>query len=96
MKKTKSTKYSYSYLGREIIEAYGHSEEDPKTAIAPHAGMIDGYMTVVRTRKPLIESGEFTNRHNQAVRYRQCLLPLGEGDEVQAIFGALHLKVSPS
>jgi len=93
VKKSKSLRYSYNYLGREIMRAYGHPEEDLKTIAAPHAGMIDAYMTVVRTRKPLIESGEFTNRHNQTVRYRQCLLPLGEGEEVQAIFGALHLRV---
>ncbi len=50
----------------------------------------------METRKPLIEEGEFTNQHNETVKYRQCLLPLGEGDEVHAIFGVLHIKVSPA
>ena len=89
--------YSYSYVGPGIVKAYcgDMPENDHEADITPQPGMIDGYRTVMRTCKPLIESGEFHNRQNQLIKYRQCLLPLGEGEEVQAILGALHYRVFP-
>ena len=89
--------YRYSYIGRNIMEVYGGAPptNDMTKAITPPAGVIDVCMTVLQNRKPLIESGEFTRHDNRVVKYRQCLLPLGEGDEVRVIFGALHLKVFP-
>ena len=36
---------------------------------------------VLATAKPLLEEGEFHNLRGEVVRYRQCLLPLGEEAE---------------
>jgi hypothetical protein len=97
LKDVKSSNYRYSYLGRKIIEAYrsGISDNSSVESMIPSAGMLDGYVTVQKTHKPLIEAGEFSTINNHPVRYRQCLLPLGDGKEVKAILGALHMKVFP-
>jgi hypothetical protein len=90
--------YRYSYIGQDIVKAYGGDlpEMDADAPVKPQPGMLDGYRTVMQTCKPLIENGEFHNRQDQMIRYRQCLLPLGEGEDVQAILGALHFRTFPA
>ena len=51
------------------------------------------YSKIIETHTPLLEEGEFVNMHNDVVKYRQCLLPLGDADVVDAIFGGMRFKV---
>lgn len=88
--------YNYTYLGKAIQEAYqGALAGDEGADIAsPNAGKLTHcYNKVIETRSPLLEEGEFFNLHNDVVKYRQCLLPLGEGEKVEAIFGGMRFKV---
>lgn len=88
--------YNYTYLGKAIQEAYqGALAGDEGADIAsPNADKLaHSYNKVIETRSPLLEEGEFLNMHNDVVKYRQCLLPLGEGDKVDAIFGGMRFKV---
>ena len=39
------------------------------------------------------EEGEFDNTLLGTVKYRQCILPLGENGKVEAILGGMHFKV---
>lgn len=90
--------YNYTYLGKAIQQAYqGELNDDDVGAIAsPNAGKLaDSYAKVIATISPLLEEGEFANLHNDMVKYRQCLLPLGEGDRVDAIFGGMRFKIFP-
>lgn len=88
--------YNYTYLGKAIQEAYSADlAGDEGAGIAsPNAGKLaNSYTKVIETRSPLLEEGEFLNLHNDVVKYRQCLLPLGSGDKVDAIFGGMRFKV---
>lgn len=91
--------YNYTYLGTAIIEAYrsGLSESDPGRLISPNADKLaHSYSEIVKTGKPVIEEDEFRNLHNDIVKYRQCLLPLGHNGTVDAIFGGMRFKIFPS
>lgn len=92
--------YNYTYLGENISEAYkaGLSEKDDENSMcSPNASkMAKGLAKVTATGKPLLEEGEFPNLHNETVKYRQCLLPLGENGKVVAIFGGMRFKVFPA
>jgi len=88
--------YNYTYLGPKIVAAYEHGLSDDEThgLLSPNAGkLVANYERVIQTSKPLIEEGEFTNMHQETVRFRQCLLPLGENGQVDAILGGMHFKI---
>jgi hypothetical protein len=88
--------YNYTYLGSAIQKAYqGDLEGDENSDIAsPNASkLVTSYNKVIESCAPLVDEGEFRNLHNDVVKYRQCLLPLGEGDTVDAIFGGMRFKV---
>lgn len=88
--------YNYTYLGSAIQKAYqGDLVGDQGSGIAsPNAEKLaHSYQKVISTRTPLMEEGEFVNMHNDVVKFRQCLLPLGEAGNVDAIFGGMRFKV---
>ena len=91
--------YNYTYLGTEIQKAYQGDlagGEDMGGIASPNAGELAvSYEKVIRTCSPLLDEGEFVNMHNDVVKYRQCLLPLGENGKVDAIFGGMRFKVFP-
>ncbi len=91
--------YSYIYLGDAIIAAYqeGLSEADPGGVVSLRPSKLaKSYHKVIATGKPAIEEGEFPNLAGHTVKYRQCLLPLGEYGKVDAIFGGMRFKVFPA
>jgi len=87
--------YNYTYLGEAIARAYYNGITDDKFGMmSPHAeAHADCYTKVIDTGKPLVGEGEFRNLHNDLVKYRQCLLPLGENGRIDAIFGGMHFKI---
>lgn len=88
--------YSYTYLGTAILQAYrdGLSEEDAGGALSLNAAKLtDSFLKVAQTARPLLEEGEFRNFSGKVVRYRQCLLPLGQDGVVDAIFGGMRYKL---
>lgn len=89
--------YNYSYLGKDISEAYlgGLQARDPGCHIAsPNARSLShGYDKVLETKQPYIEEGEFINLSGARVKFRQILFPIGAGDEVEAIFGGMRFKI---
>lgn len=90
--------YNFTYLGDAIIKAYhgGLSAAECNGLLAPNAQTLaQGYQQVLNTHLPLVEEGEFHDPIGQIVKYRQCLLPLGEQDAVTAIFGGMRFKVEP-
>ncbi len=88
---------NYTYLGSAIVEAYrgGLSDDDPAALVAPDAKKLAfNYTRVINTKLPVIEEGEFSNLRGDTVKFRQCMLPLGKGQEVEAIFGGMRFKIS--
>lgn len=90
--------YNYTYLGDAIRKAYqgGLSEADTGGLISPQSSKLAECCAAIKLNaKPLVDEGEFRNAHGDLVKYRQCLLPLGEGSDVQAIFGGMRYKIFP-
>lgn len=88
--------FHYTYLGASIVEAYQGAlpAGGAGGAVTPEAGrMAESYVRVIQARAPVIEEGEFTGPRGEAVRYRQCMLPLGTGRQVEAIFGGMRFRI---
>lgn len=90
--------YNYTYLGSAIMEAYrgGLAVDDHSCLAGMNANKLAvDYARLIETRRPIMQEGEFTNLHQEIVKYRQCLLPLGSGEKVEAIFGGMRFKIFP-
>lgn len=87
--------YNFVYLGNNIRHAYtGVSAESPTEHTNLNVKrLIPSIQKVITTMAPVIEEGEALNDLNQLIRYRQCLLPIGEGNKVLAVFGGMRCKV---
>ena len=78
----------YTYLGDNLSNWLGDTQS-PMNIKRLRAG----YPRVVETMRPVLEEGEFEGPGGQLVKYRQCLLPLGENGQVQAILGGIRFKI---
>lgn len=88
--------YNYTYIGSAIVEAYrgGLSVNDKGGMVTINASkLVSNYAAVIGDRRPVVEEGEFANARGQIVKYRQCMLPLGANDKVDAIFGGMRFKI---
>lgn len=86
---------NFTYLGQEIIDAYqdGMMNEGQHMLISPNASKLAlSFQQVMQAVAPVVAEGEFLSLSGRIVRYRQCLLPLGRGEEVDAIFGGMSFK----
>lgn len=86
---------NFTYLGQDIIDAYqdGLMDEGQNMLISPNASRLSlTFRQIIESVAPVIAEGEFQAITGQVVRYRQCLMPIGKGDEVQAIFGGMSFK----
>lgn len=95
----KKPDYNYTYLGDAIALAYQGDllADASEEIVSPHASKLSVcYDQIISTKKPVVDEGVFRNHHNDIVKYRQCLLPLGEGEEVQAIFGGMRYRIFPA
>ena len=95
---TKRIGYRYSYLGSELVSAFGDDADNPEvamcllsTALVPNTKKLD---EVIQKKQPVIDDGEFLNRYNMIVRYRTCLVPFGyEDGQVSHIFGVMRWRM---
>ena len=84
--------FNFSYLGEGIIEAYASAgiERDNLHMIGPNAFYLaHQFRRIIAEKAPLLDDGHFSARDGHRIRYRQCLLPLGVGKQVEGIFGAI-------
>jgi len=83
-------KFSYNYLGPNIIEAFGDDltgREIAETLLFPHPqSLVFAFKTALAEKKPLIDASEFTNSLHMAVKYRSCILPLAGHDSGPVAF----------
>jgi hypothetical protein len=87
---------NYTYLGRDIIDAYHDDslKEARHLMVSPKAiHLLASFRQVMSSHAPLIAQGEFTSASARQVRYRQSMLPLGKEGVVQAIFGGFSFKI---
>lgn len=94
----KETDYHYSYFGPSLVSAYGEdlTETSLRNFASPDAeNLAEKYYEVIATKHPVTDESEFINARNMRVRYRQCLVPLGQGESVKAILGAMRYRLYP-
>ncbi|MDE3059718.1 MAG: PAS domain-containing protein [Pseudomonadota bacterium] len=90
--------YRYDYLGKDLMEAYGEEMFNPDIAgrlISPtdHGPMLEGFRQVIDRKQPVIYEAEFINRNQLTIKYRACLLPLGQEEKVSHILGCMRWGV---
>jgi hypothetical protein len=88
--------YNYTYLGSALQAAYqGELTGDklPDIATINASKLTGNFAKVIEKAAPWQGEGQFINLHNDVVKYRQCLLPLGENGVVDAVFGGMRFKV---
>ena len=91
-------KADFTYLGSSIIKSYHDSfseQNDVADIISPKSSRLaQNFKLVIDNKKPIMQSGEFVNNLGHRIRFRQCLLPLGDTDnKVEAVFGCVGFKV---
>lgn len=87
---------SYAFMGEFIVDSFeqGLIKGRSGNMISPtpiHS--IPYFQTVVQSKKPLLDEGEFYNVNDELVKYRQCLLPFGKEGKVDAILGGMNFKI---
>lgn len=94
---TRRVGYRYSYLGEDLIEAYGEDIANPdivmrllSTASLP---MVHKFDEVINQQRPVIDEAEFVNLKHMNIKYRTCILPLGlSSGQVTHILGCMRWK----
>jgi len=85
--------YPFTYLGKTIEDVYrfGLPLDEARGAILQDTSILTAhYDEVAAKATPFVGEGDFTNPHGDQFSFRQVLMPLGEGDKVQAIFGGMR------
>lgn len=85
--------YSYDYVGNALRpvfeEGFGHSAH---LVSLPTDKLMAMYTEMAMTNLPIVENVEefFVDGHE--MKYRQCLLPMGEEGKITHIFGGMRFK----
>jgi hypothetical protein len=89
--------YRYSYLGKDLVAAYGDEVNFPEITSrllsSTGSSMMQKLNDVLQRRQPVVDESEFTNIQNVKVKYRSCMLPLGDNGCVTHILGCMRWKM---
>lgn len=89
-------KFTYSFLGKSIIEAYGDNlegEEVVENEIYPESPETTAkFAEIVQTKEANKFEGAFINRNNMDIKFRKTLMPLGRDGKVEYILGAMRWR----
>lgn len=90
--------FSYSYLGENLVEAYGDDltgKEITETLLYPHPqSLMKTFSAVSKSGAPATDDSEFVNSRGTTVKYRSCVLPLSgaEAGKVAFLLGGMKWK----
>lgn len=90
--------YGYSYVGRALLdmlipEEDGIGEGNLATLMPDRLMAI--YSEMLMTRLPVVDEVEEFSLKGRVIKYRQCLLPIGNSDgRISAIFGGVRYKMA--
>ncbi len=95
---TRRLGYRYSYMGHELMEAYGNGDGGTgvsSTLISTdNTPMVHKFNEAVNGKKPVTDEAEFVNQRHVNIRYRTCILPLGTAEgEVTHLLGCMRWKM---
>lgn len=88
--------YGYSYIGRSLLDMLVPDEdgigEGNLVTLMPDRLMAI-YSEMLMTKLPVTDEVEGFNLNGRMIKYRQCLLPMGNSDgRIHAIFGGMRYK----
>jgi hypothetical protein len=90
--------FKFSFMGKNLIDAFGNQfiSKDINNLVLPSNHSINkDFLTVVKTKKPLENSGEFFNDNGIKIKFRKKIYPLADeigGINVKYIFGGMRWK----
>lgn len=89
--------FRYDFLGKQLIDAFGddvtNQEISSKLVDPTSPPLVKGFVHVVENAEPTEEDSEFINSQGLLVKYRSCMLPLGNAkDGVMYILGGMKWK----
>ena len=94
---TRRVGYRYSYMGDKLIEAYGDDISNPEVAerliSTGSLPIIKKFDEVILEQKPIIDESEFVNLKGLNIRYRTCILPLGQAGKITHLLGCMRWKL---
>ncbi len=95
---TRRAGYRYSYIGQDLVAAYGSDAGSPDINATLHstdnAPMMRKFDEVVASKAPVVDEAEFMNQKQLNIRYRMCILPLGTHDGVVThLLGCMRWKM---
>lgn len=95
---TRRVGYRYSYLGTDLIEAYGDDVKNPDVALrlisTSSLPMVKKFDDVLAGKKAVFDESDFVNLMGLHIKYRTCMLPLGVNDQnVSHILGCMRWKL---
>jgi hypothetical protein len=94
----KQGKFSYSYLGPQLVDAYGDDltgKEVAETLLQPHPlSLLKTFAHVADKAVPAMDESEFVNSRGLTVKYRSCVLPLALANQPSVAFllGGMNWK----
>lgn len=83
--------FSYGYVGEHLLPIF-IEDASPHLLTLPPEKLLAAYNEMQLTKLPIIESVQEFPADGRYIRYRQCLLPLGEKGEIHSIFGGMRYK----
>ncbi len=93
------TGFVIEHLGKAIVEAYGRDPTgELASAIAtqfPGSRIMGRLQEILRNPSDLSEEGEFAGPAGDTVKFRSCLLPFGEGQNVTHVIAGISWKTLP-
>lgn len=88
-------RYNYKFLGKNVLHAYG--SDLTRTIDINGSNPLsqkDKIIELLVNKRPIIDEGVFFNSTDEAIRYRQCLVPLTiDGYNIESIFGGMSMDV---
>jgi len=90
--------YRYSYLGADLMEAYGCDSGNADIAgqmlSTSDLPTVKKFDDIRQIKKPLLDESEFVNAKNVTIKYRAILVPLGyEDGQVSHILGCMRWAI---
>lgn len=90
--------YRYDYLGTSLIQAFGDDailsrEISARLVSTESQPLLKSFEKVIQTGKVVEEESEFKNSQGLLIKYRSCMMPLGNAKEgVNYILGGMKWK----
>ncbi len=94
-KDLKAKNCDYTYLGKALQTSCLNASNPEASEESPlnFKKLSKNCLKAIQNSSPLLDEGEFVTPQNNIVKYRECLLPLGENGRIEAILGGMRFRL---